>query len=64
MKKIIPNLIFVFLTSFTISSGIPVMAGGCTSHMNKNAIIECTEDDIECQKNKAEKDELGKGSLS
>lgn len=64
MKKIIPNLIFVCLTSFTISSGIPVIAGGCNSHMNKNAKIECAEDDTECQKNRAEKYQLGKGSLS
>ena len=48
------------LTCFTATSGLPVMAGGCNSHMNKKAEIECTEDDTECQTEKAEKFELNK----
>ncbi|MDC3028968.1 hypothetical protein OA189_01385 [Prochlorococcus sp. AH-716-P20] len=48
------------MTGFTATSGFPVMAGGCNSHMNKKAEIECTEDDTECQTEKAEKFELNK----
>ena len=39
---------------------LPVIAGGCNSHMNKKAEIKCTEDDTECQTEKAEKIELNK----
>ena len=60
MSRIIPYIAFLCLTSFTAISGLPVMAGGCNSHMNKKAEIECTEDDIECQTEKAEKFELNK----
>ena len=52
MKKIIPYLAFLYLTGFTATSGLPVMAGGCSSQMDKKADINCKEDDIECQINK------------
>ena len=42
----------------TATTGLPVMAGGCSSHMNKKAEIKCAEDDIECQTEKAEKFDL------
>ena len=58
MKKLIPYIAFACLTGFTATSGLPVMAGGCNSHMNKNAEIKCDEDDTECQTEKAEKFEL------
>ena len=54
MKKIIPYISIVCLTSFTALSGLPVIAGGCTSNINKMAEIKCDEDDIECQTEKAE----------
>ena len=55
MKRFIPYIAFVCLTGFTAASGLPVMANGCSSHINKTAEIICTEDDIECQTEKAEK---------
>ena len=60
MKKLIPYIVFACLTSFTATSGLPVVAGGCNSHMNKTAEIKCAEDDIECQTEKAEKYGLNK----
>ena len=60
MKRLIPCIAFVGLTGFTATSGLPVMSGGCSSHMNKKAEIKCAEDDTECQIEKAEKFELNK----
>ena len=60
MKTLIPYIAFACLTGFTATSGLPVMAGGCSSHMNKKAQIECAEDDNECLTEKAEKFELTK----
>ena len=55
MKRLIPYIAFACLTGFTATSGLPVIASGCSSHMNKTAEIKCAEDDIECQNEKAEK---------
>ncbi len=60
MKKIILYLAFLSLTGFTTTSGLQVMAGGCSSQMEKKAEIKCTEDDTECQTEKAENFELNK----
>ena len=60
MKRLIPYICFAFLTGFTATSGIPVMSGGCSGHMNKKAEIICAEDDTDCQSEKAEKFELNK----
>ena len=60
MRRIIPYIAFLCLTSFTATSGLPVMASGCKSHMNKKVEIKCAEDDTECQTEKAEKFELSK----
>ena len=60
MTRIIPYIAFIYLTGFTATSGLPVMAGGCNSHMNKKAEIKCTENDTECQTEKTEKFELNK----
>ena len=60
MKKFIPYIAFACLTVFTATSGLPVMAGACSSHMNKTAENNCDKDDIECQTKKAEKYELKK----
>ena len=58
MKRLIPYIAFACLTGFTAISGLPVIAGGCTSHMNKKAEIKCADDDTECQTDKAEKFDL------
>ena len=60
MKRLFPYIAFACLTSFTAINGLPVVAGGCSSHMNKKAEIKCAEDDTECQSEKAEKFELNK----
>ena len=60
MKKLIPFIAFACFTGFTATSGLPVIAGGCSSHMNKKAEIKCDDDDTECQAEKAEKFELNK----
>ena len=60
MKKLIPYIAYACLTGFTATSGLPVMAGGCSSHINKKAEIKCAEDDTECKAEKAEKYELNK----
>ena len=58
MKRLFPYIAFACLTSFTATTGLPVMAGGCSSHMYKKAEIKCAEDDTECQTEKAEKFDL------
>ena len=58
MKRLFPYIAFACLTCFTATTGLPVMAGGCSSHMNKKAEIKCAEDDTECQTEKAEKFDL------
>ena len=58
MKRFFPYIAFACLTSFPITTGLPVMAGGCSSHMNKKAEIKCAENDTECQTEKAEKFDL------
>ena len=60
MKRLFTYIAFLCLTSFTATSGLPLIAGGCTSHMNKKAEIKCAEDDTECEIEKAEKFELNK----
>ena len=58
MKRLIPYLTFACLTAFTATTGLPVMAGACSSHINKKAEIQCAENDTECQAEKASKFEL------
>ena len=58
MKRFFPYIAFACLTGFTATSGLPVMAGGCNSHMNKKAEIKCAENDTECQSEKASKFDL------
>ena len=64
MKRLFPYIAFACLAGFTATSGLPVMASGCSSHMNKKAEIKCAEDDIECQTENAEKFELSKSVRS
>ena len=58
MKRLIPYIAFACLTGFTATSGLPVTAGGCSSHMNKKAEIKCAEDETECEIEKAVKFDL------
>ena len=58
MKKLFPYIAFACLTGFSATSGLPIIAGGCNSHMNKTAEIKCSKDDFECQTEKAEKSDL------
>ena len=60
MKRLIPYIAFACLAGFTATSGLPVMAGGCSSHKSKTAEIKCAEDDTKCQTEKAEKYGLNK----
>ena len=55
MKRLIPYIAFACLTGLTATTGLPVMAGACSNHMNKKAEIKCAENDTEC---KAEKFDL------
>ena len=55
MKTLFPYIAFACLTGFTATTGLPVMAGSCSSHMNKKAEIKCVEDDTECQTKNSEK---------
>ena len=64
MKSLIPYIAFACLTGFTATSALPVMAGGCSSKMNKRAEIECAEDDVDCQTEKAEKFKLNNTARS
>ena len=64
MKRLIPYIAFACLTGFTATTVLPVMAGGCSSQMNKKAEIKCAVDDTECQTEKAEKFELNKSVRS
>ena len=63
MKRLFPYIAFACLTGFTATSGLPVMAGGCSSQLNKTAEIKCAENDAECQAEKASKFDL-KDSLN
>ena len=58
MKRLFPYIAFACLTGFTATASLPVMAGGCSSQMNKKAEIKCADDVSECQTKKAEKIDL------
>ncbi len=57
MNRLISQIAVVFITGFTATTGLPVISGGCTSDMDKQAVIKCAEEDTEC---KAEKVEFNK----
>ena len=46
------------MTAFSVTSSLPLIAGGCSSHSNKASEIKCDKDDKECQKKNAEKFDL------
>ena len=58
MKKLLPFITFTCLTAFSVTSGLPVMAGGCSSSSKKATEIKCDKDDKECQIKNAEKFDL------
>ena len=64
MKRFIPYIAFACLTGFTATNGLAVIAGGCSTNMNKKTEIKCAEDDTECKTEKAEKFELSKTQRS
>ena len=64
MRRILPYIAFLCLPGFTATSGLPLMAGNCSGHINKKADIKCAEEDTECQTEKAEKFELNKSIRS
>ena len=64
MKKLFPYIAFACLTGFTATSGLPLVAGGCSSQMNKKVEIKCPKDDTACQTEKAEKFETYKNVRS
>ena len=53
MKRFIPYIAFACLTGFSAINRLPVMAGGCSSDINKKVETKCTENDTECQSEKA-----------
>ena len=55
MKKLILYISFACFSGLTATSGLPLMAGGCSSQMNKTAEIKCAENDNECQDENAAK---------
>ena len=64
MKKLLPLITFTCLTAFSVTSGLPLMAGGCSSHSNKASEIKCDKNDKECQTKNAEKFDLKKAIKS
>ena len=55
MKKFAAYIVLACLTAFTANSSLPVMAGGCRSHSNKTAEVNCPKEDIDCQTKKTKK---------
>ena len=64
MKNLLPFITFTCLTAFSITSDLPVIAGGCSSHRNKTSEIKCDKDDKECQTKNAEKFDLNQAIKS
>ena len=58
MKNLLPFIILTCLSAFLGTSGLPVIAGGCSSHSNKASEIKCDKDDKECQLKNTEKFDL------
>ena len=64
MKSLLPFFTFTCLTAFSVTGGLPVMAGGCSSHSNKASEIKCDKDDKECQTKNTEKFDLNEENKS
>ena len=52
------------MTAFSVTSSLPVIAGGCSRHSNKASEIKCDKDDKECQTKNAEKFDLKQATKS
>ena len=55
MRNSIQSLSIVCLMSIALASSLPLQAGGCSSHKNKKAEIECQANDTDCIEKKANK---------
>ena len=64
MKNLLPFITFAFITAFSVTSGLPVMAGGCSSHSKKTSEIKCDKDDKECQTKNTENFDLNQALKS
>ena len=64
MKKLLPFITFFCLSAFSVTSGLPVMSGGCSSHRNKATKINCDKDDTECQTKNIDKFDLNEATNS
>ena len=58
MKRLLPYISFASLIVISVTSNLPVTAGGCSSNSNKATQIICDKDDTECQTKKTKKFEL------
>jgi len=54
MKKLIAYIAFAFLSVFSATSGLSVLANGCSSPPNKAVEIKCAKNNTDCQTQKAE----------
>ena len=64
MKILLPFITFTCLTAFSVTSGLPVMAGGCSSYSNKASEKKCDKDDKECERKNSEKFDLNQAIKS
>ncbi len=64
MKKLLPFITFACITAISATSGLPVMAGGCSSHRKNATEIKCEKDDKECQVKNTEKFDLSEAIKS
>ena len=58
MMKLLPFITFTCLTAFSITSDLPIIAGGCSSRINKASEIKCDKEDKECQAKNTEEFDL------
>tara|TARA_Y100001968_G_scaffold333151_1_gene394408 strand:- start:4438 stop:4626 length:189 start_codon:yes stop_codon:yes gene_type:complete len=55
MSRILTSISLIILTSIATKIDLPLHAGGCNSHKNKNSEVECLPNDEECIQHKSEK---------
>ncbi len=54
MKNLLSSISFICLISLSLFTNVPLQAGGCSSHKNKKAEVECKLNDSDCIQKKAE----------
>ena len=64
MKKLLPFITFACLTAFSVTSNLPVFAGGCNTFSNKASEIKCDKDDKKCNAKNTEKLDLNQAIKS